>query len=331
MVKKAALLGIATLFAISSACSDTSPTVVDAVGYAVEEPGRLAFPDVIPLPVDPDGIAVGTGPTFFVGDFEGDAGIYKGDLRTGVVRLLRAADGRPTTGLKYDERSGYLFAARGESGWATILDAGTGDIVADFQLASNQSYVNDVVVTPSAAYFTESLRPLIYRVPLDRTGRPAGAFDVLELSGDFVQAPLPCRGVRSPITSNGIEATANGEWLILNTFVDGALYRVDPTTGDARRIDLGRASLCFADGNLLVGRTLYVMQNVLGRMAVVRLSLADLSGRVDGYVAGPYPMTTMARYQTSIYAVTAVFESLPARRQVMRFSLAEDLDENGLR
>jgi sugar lactone lactonase YvrE len=328
MAKSIRWLAAVALLASSSSCIDTSPTVVPSGPEGMEE-HNLAFPDVISLPVDPDGIAVGVGTTFFVGDFEGDEGIYRGDLRTGAVRSLRAADGRPTTGLKYDQRSGYLFAARGESGWATVLDAGTGAIVADFQLAVGDTYVNDVVVTSNAAYFTESLRPLLYRVPLDRNGKPIGGFDVVQLSGEFEQAPVPCRGVRSSIISNGIEATPHGEWLIINSYVDGALYRVNPLTGDARRIRLGRTSLCFADGNLLDGHTLYVMQSALGRMAVVRLSLADLTGRVDGYIGGPYPMTTMARYGRSIYAVTAEFQLLSAPRQAMRFSLVEDLDLNG--
>jgi hypothetical protein len=331
MVQSIRWLYVVALFASSSACIDTSPTLVHESPWGAEDLYDLAFPDVIPLPVDPDGIAVGRGTTFFVGDFDGDEGIYTGDLRSGAVWLLRTADGRPTTGLKYDNRSGYLFAARGESGWATVLDTGTGAIVADFQLTSGETYVNDVVVTSTAAYFTDSHRPVIYRVPLDRHGMPIGRFDVLNLSGEFVQSPAPCRGVRSTIVSNGIEATPHGEWLILNSYVDGSLYRVDPNTGSARRIRLGKASLCFADGNLLVGHTLYVMQNVLGRMAVVRLSLEDLTGKVDGYISGPYPMTTMARYGMSIYAVTAEFQFLSAPRQAMRFSLVEDLDANGHR
>jgi hypothetical protein len=320
---------VISVFATVSSCINTSPTAFGEVTSGVEGLNGSAFPNAISLPVDPDGIAVGNGTTFFVGDFDGDEGIYVGDLRTGAMRLLRAPDGRPVTGLKHDLRSGYLFAARGESGWATVLDASTGAIITEYQLAVGETYVNDVVVTTTAAYFTESLRPVIYRVPIGPRGEPVCRFEVLKLSGEFVQTPVPCRGVRSAIISNGIEATPHGEWLIINSYSDGALYRVNPVTGDARRIRLGGTSLCFADGNLLDGHTLYVMQSALGRMAVVRLSLADLTGRVDGFIAGPYPMTTMARYGTSIYAVTAEFQFVPAPKQAMRFSLVEDRDVNG--
>jgi hypothetical protein len=43
-----------------------------------------AFPDSVPLPNDfaPEGIAVGTGSTFYVGSLV-DGDIYRGDLRSG--------------------------------------------------------------------------------------------------------------------------------------------------------------------------------------------------------------------------------------------------------
>jgi hypothetical protein len=76
-----------------------------------------------------------------------------------------------------------------------------------------------------------------------------------------------------------------------------------------------------ADGVLLVGSTLYVTQNLLGQMAVVKLSNDYLSGTVERYIGGAHPMATMARFGNSIYAVTAGFPFLvPAPpHQVVRF------------
>lgn len=346
MERRAAVLAVTLSLAIT-ACSEPQPTAVSAIAESAPSSLSLstaqAFPEVIPLPVNPEGIAVGNGATFWVGNLVG-GGIWRGSLRTGAVTQIYA-DARPTLGLKYDKRSGYLFAARGVAGWATVIDGGSGATIADLQLVSGgPTFINDVIVTRTAAYFTDSFRPVLYRVKLGHAGGLIGGFEIVPLSGDFQQvapfgpAPATCTGIPGPLSANGIEATraldggardedgegapsASGTWLIINNLARGELYRVDPISGDARKIDLHGDDVCLADGNLLHGRTLYVMQNLLGRMAVVRLSEDYLSGKIERYIVGAVPMTTMARFGNSIYAVTAGFPFLPASQphQVVRF------------
>lgn len=319
-----------------TACTEATATGPFARSTTVARASASAmFPDEIPVPVSPEGIAIGTGHTFYVGNLAaGTGGIWVGDLRSGKVDPLRANDGRPTAGLKFDDRSGYLFAARGTSGWATILDAATGDVIADLQLAVPSSaaptFVNDVIITPSAAYFTDSRRPVMYRVPLSAEGGLVGGFAVVPLTGDFVQGPITCvlpiyGGVArpGPLFANGIEATPNGRWLLINSLANGRLYRVDPETGEAILVDLGGGNVCLADGNLLAGNTLYVMQNLAGRIAVLTMASDYLSATIDRHIVGagatPTPMTTMARFGNSIYAVTAGFAFLPGPHRVIRF------------
>lgn len=70
---------------------------------------------MIPLPdgFQPEGIAVGTGTTFYVGSIPTGA-VYRGDLRTGEGEVLVPAQtGRAAIGLKYHERAGLLFVAGG--------------------------------------------------------------------------------------------------------------------------------------------------------------------------------------------------------------------------
>ena len=60
------------------------------------------FPEVIPLPngFQPEGIATGTGTTFFVGSIPTGA-VYRGDLRSGQTEeLVPAQAGRNSIGLK---------------------------------------------------------------------------------------------------------------------------------------------------------------------------------------------------------------------------------------
>jgi hypothetical protein len=126
------------------------------------------FPEVIPLPngFQPEGIAVGQGSTFYVGSIPTGA-IYRGDLRTGEGEVLvPPQEGRAAIGLKYDERTGYLFVAGGPTGFAYVYNGETGANVTEIQLTADARFINDVVVTRSAAYFTNSQQPTLYRVPL---------------------------------------------------------------------------------------------------------------------------------------------------------------------
>lgn len=328
-MKRLPVLFLGALLLSAAACIEAPPTgLADDAAALPSFSVSTAFPDVIPLPVRPEGIAVGNGSTFYFGDIAG-LGIWRGDLRTGEVTQI-SPDTRPVMGMKYDARSGYLFAARGPSGWATVIDGETGATIANFQFfLAPPGFVNDVIVTRSAAWFTNSFRPVLYRVPLKANGQLAGGFDIVPLTGEYQQAapfgtaPVTCAGIPGPLSANGIEATPDGDWLIVNTLARGELYRVDPATGDARLIDLGGGNVCLADGNLLAGRTLYVMQNLAGRMAVVSLSKDYLSGTIERYITGTDPMTTMARFGSSIYAVTAGFPFLPPSQphQVVRFGM----------
>lgn len=265
-----------------------------------------AFPDVIPLPpgFQPEGIAVGKGHTFYVGSIPTGA-VYRGDLRTGEGEVLvPAQSGRVAIGLKYDERTGLLFVAGGPTGFAYIYDGETGENVDEIQLTTGPRFINDVVITRDAAYFTNSQQPVLYRVPLENNGELPSSPTVEEipLTGDYVFTP-------GAFNANGIAATPNGNTLIIVNSVDGVLYNVDPETGVATRIDLGGASVPNGDGILLQGKTLYVVQNRLNQIAVVELNSALTEGEiVDTITDSDFRVpTTIARFGNSLYAVNARF------------------------
>jgi hypothetical protein len=69
-----------------------------------------------------------------------------------------------------------------------------------------------------------------------------------------------------------------------------------------------------ADGLLLDGKTLYVVQNADNRIAVVELSPDFLSGSIARYITEPFASnpatkvpTTIAEFGDSLYAVTGGF------------------------
>jgi len=274
------------------------------------------FPDFIQLPADfgPEGIASGNGTTFYAGSLAASTRgqILVGDLRTGEVATLVAPDGVPATGMKHDPRSNLLFVARAGSGMGTIFDARSGEVVTSYQFHTAPTFINDVVITRDAAYFTDTQAPFLYRVALGPAGAPAVEFTTIPLPGTF--------------RTNGIAATSNGEQLFV---VDGAtaqLYRIDTATHTPVVVDLGGETLPNADGLLLDGKTLYVVQNVRNRIAVVELLPDYLFGTIAGFITEPFTSnpstkvpTTIAEFGNALYAVTAGFAA-PSPDFVVRVS-----------
>lgn len=279
-------------------------------GVMIAAAPAQAFPEVIPLPngFQPEGIAVGKGSTFYVGSIPTGA-IYSGDLRTGKGDILVPAQpGRNSIGLKYDDRTGLLFVAGGPTGFAYVYNGETGANVAEIQLTTGIAFINDVVITRDAAYFTNSSQPVLYRVPLENNGElpETPTVEEIPLTGDYQFVP-------NAFNANGIAATPNGKTLIIVNSADGALYNVDPNTGVATRIDLGGASVPNGDGILLQGKTLYVVQNRLNQIAVVRLNSDFTEGTIVDTITSPLfrVPTTIARFGDALYAVNARFGTPP--------------------
>jgi streptogramin lyase len=290
-----------------------SLVLVTSLGLMGPALGAPPFPDRIPVPDGsyPEGIAVGYGQDFYVGSLL-DGAIYRGDLRTGDGAVLApGAEGRITVGLSFDRRSGLLWAAGLEQGIGAILafDGRTGALTHRIPLPQ-AGFLNDVVVTRDAVYVTDSFADRLWTVPLTSHGAPAGPGAAIQLSGDF---QLVTEG-DLPLNLNGIDVTPDGRTLLAVHTSLGVLYRIDPATGDATAIDLGGATVPFGDGVLLHGRTLYVVQNFLNEIAVVRLDPRFATGTVVGTITSEdfRVPTTMARFGGSLYVVNARFdEALP--------------------
>lgn len=265
------------------------------------------FPEIVLLPngFAPEGVVTGYGPTLFAGSLAtGD--IYGANLITGEGEIVvDAPEGRTAVGLSFDRRTGYIYVAGGDTGMAFVYDSRTGESVASYELTDPGTFINDVVVTRDAAYFTDSFRPVLYKVPLGPGGSPADPSEVEEimLSGDFTFVP-------DAFNTNGIDARPNGKWLIIVNSATGELYRVDPNTGEATLIDLDDGeTLPNGDGILLQGFTLYVVQNQLNQIAEVELDPGLTSGEVEEVITNPNfdVPTTVTSFGPYLYAVNARF------------------------
>jgi len=267
-----------------------------------------AFPYQIPLPdgFSPEGITSGQGTDFYVGSLNSGA-IYKGSYQDGSGSiLLEETSGGIAVGMDFDQRTKYLFVSGGGSGLANIYDVTTTEEIASIPLGG--AFINDVIVTKDAAYFTDSFQPVFYKVPLMPNGSLPDTPDAetIPLSGDFVF-------VQGQFNSNGIATTPNGKKLIIINSSTGKLYLVDKDSGEALQIDLGGELLTSGDGILLEGYTLYVVRNFLNQIAVVSLGPDYTSGTVTNIITSPdfrIP-TTAASFGSGIYAVNARFDVAP--------------------
>ena len=279
-----------------------------AVAFPAGVGAAERFPKLISLPDgwQPEGIVTGRGPVLYAGSLAG-LGIYEVDLRTGEGQLLADGEGRTTVGVSFDQRTNYIFAAGGPDGSAYVFDADSGELVRTYTF-DGADFVNDVIVTRQATYFTDSFSPVLYRVELGPGGRllDQGAVETIPLSGEFEFVP-------GEFNANGIEATPNGKSLIVVNSTLGTLYRVDPDTGEATEIKLGGESVTSGDGILLQGKTLYVLRNQLNQIAVIRLSPDLSSGTlIDTITDDNFDVpTTLALFGSRLYAVNARFGTPP--------------------
>ncbi len=289
------------------------------------------WPDLIPLNVagmEAEGITLGNGHDFFVGAFSYSSfflgaaehslqsgAIYKGNLRTGEGQLLVQPTGTPIAGLSHDPRTNLLYAAKSTAqGGVLVYHSVTGALVADitFTLGADNKVINDVLVTETAVYCTDSVNPILYKILLGEGGTlPAEpVVEPLEMNG-FVVDPDPTH-----FNANGIVSSADGKQLIVINISTGILYLVDTETGATAPIPVLGRKQRFADGDglYLDGHTLYICQNFSNRIAVVQLS--------EDYTEGTFVRnlesldlhvpTTIIGYGDSIYAINTHFGEIAA-------------------
>lgn len=287
-------------------------TLSFGISHGANAAARGGFPATIALPDgwQPEGIARGYGTTVYSGSTATGA-IYQADIRTGQGSILIP----PMTfgmavGMQFDPRTHLLYVAGGYTGKIYVHDTVAGTTLATMTATTDpNTFVNDVVVTHEAVYFTDSSRPYFYRLPLATAGRlPANPVaEEVSLSGDYAMVP-------GAFNANGIEALPGGHQLIIVNSALGALYLVDSGTGCATQIDLNGDDVLNGDGLRLVGRELYVVQNYDNQVAVVEFDHRFRSGRVTNTITDPrfdFP-TTLVGFGPWLYVINSRLTTPPA-------------------
>jgi len=258
-------------------------------------PGEQVFPEGVTYRSDTGDFYVGstTDGTVFRGNVEGDS------KRTEVF-LEPGTHGRETAiGMEVDAE-GRLFIAGGDTGEIFVYDTESGDLVRGSSTPEAEAtFLNDVAVTLEGdAYFTDSMRPVLFRVTA--TGEP-------EPWLDFEGTPLE---YEEGFNLNGIDATRDGRYLIAVQSNTGELFRIGTRSKEVVEIDLRGETLTNGDGLVLRGHTLYVVRNQEELVSEVSLGRQFTSGRVKGSTSAPsldFP-TTGALVRGRLLVVNSQFD-----------------------
>jgi sugar lactone lactonase YvrE len=254
------------------------------------------FPATIALPAgfQPEGIAIGPGPFAYLGSLA-DGSIYRADLVTGRGRVISAGPGTPSVGMKTDAR-GRLYVAGGAAGDARVIDTRSGRVLESHRLTTATAFVNDVALVGGAAWFTDSVNQVLYRLS-------HGRVTTIPITGDLVYGP--------GFNANGIAPTPDRTGLLVVQSSTGKLFRVS-FGGASTLVDLDH-TLTNGDGLLLEGRTLYVVQNRLNTVAVLKLDRGATRATLTDTLTDPRfdVPTTVASFGHRLYLPNARFGTTP--------------------
>jgi hypothetical protein len=287
-----------------------------AIAHEIDQTERVIWPDLIPIAVgmEPEGIEMGNDTEFFVGanSWTGNlthaGAIYRGDLVTGEGQIVVAPTGKTVSGLSYDARTDYLYAATGYApgGFAgpfleqgVKVYAGTSGRLLGEVIFGDGIVANDVLVTENAVYCTDSISTTLYKIPLEDNGRVFSSVpEKIEMTGfEMVDG----------FNANGLVSDFDGKELVIINITSGVLYLVDTETGAASPVSVQGEEQLFPDGDGLYmdGRTLYIMQNFSQKIAVVELSKDMTQGTfVKNLVSDDFSVpTTITGYGNCVYAI----------------------------
>ena len=195
----------------------------------------------------------------------GDGGIWVIDpgAPDSTGRLFAPGEpGRVTVGVDASADGQTIWAAGGRTGEIRAYDITDG--APTTWTLDGTGFLNDVATTENAIYVTDSFVPQLLVLPLFPNDRvdSANAFQPLPLTGDLEY-------IDGAFNVNGIVAAPAGLIVIQST--PGALFRVDPETGETFAIDTGDVALSGGDGLELDGNILYVVRNSANTVTALRL------------------------------------------------------------
>lgn len=193
------------------------------------------------------------GDTFYVSGVNDGGNVYRGQVGEEDLELWH--DGTGTTGRGIDvDDAGRVFVAGGPTGTVRVLDP-SGVLLATVATNTTGAFLNDLWVGPDGSvYVTDSSLPTIWRIT-----RGAGGWQIapwLDVS-DVIDYTDPT----TDFDLGGIVMTEDEKYLLTSQGSTGRLWRVDLASQEIVEVDLGGRSVVNADGIVLKGDKLWVVQN----------------------------------------------------------------------
>jgi sugar lactone lactonase YvrE len=271
-------------------------------------PGPQAFPEGVTNQPGTD--------NFFVSS-TANGTIYRGNLGRAKAKVFLAPGGRGrthATGLKATRDR--LVVSGSSTGFIYIYDLPRGKLVRRVSTGDG-GLINDVTLAPNGdAYFTDSMRGLLFRVPAKLVRKPSSTTKALKPFARLITNPAAGKYV------NGIVSVGN-RYLLVVSLGTGRLVRVDVRTRAVREVDLGGNLLTIADGMIRSGHTLYVV-NTGSQVAKLTLSRNWLKATLRRQVKAPsflFP-TTVAIAGKRMLVVNSQFDKQNGGTPVLPFTLS---------
>ena len=228
--------------------------------------------------VFPEGVTAVDG-TFYVTSTTTGA-VFRGrlgDARTRVF-LPGGRDGRTTAvGLEVTPDGDRLVVAGGSTGQVFVYDTSDGSLIAKYSNGGDatSTFLNDVAFDAAGnAYVTDSVSPVLYRIPAAQIASGTGRSRTLR---PFVQFSGTVFSYVDGFNANGIVVTEDGRYALVVQSQTGRLFRIGLADKSVRRVQLGSSALKNGDGLELDGRTLYAVRNANGLIVKLRLAEDALS------------------------------------------------------
>jgi sugar lactone lactonase YvrE len=250
---------------------------------------------------NPEGVAAGSGRTFFVGTVN-DGTIYSGTTdNPNVTEFIVGATGKSATGMKVSR--GLLYVAGAATGKITVYNIATKQQVAQFDTGAG-GFLNDLVVTNHGDVFvTDSFRPVLWHVTAAQVQAGSGTPEQISVAPEITYT--------TGFNLNGIVARAGGKRLIVVQTNTGKLFRIDlGSTAASRRItQIDAPAVPGGDGLLMDNGRLLVVQGSPAQVSVLKLKSSASRASLDGTITDPTLKgpSTIARVGKLLVLVNADF------------------------
>lgn len=323
MSRRIAIVALAVAATTAAACggpSTSAPEPAPAPPPVAAAATTIALPDTVAFP---EGIAYDAAANVLYTASAQDGTVVRVNAASGASEVISPAGvllpaGTTTfpgpLGMTVD--ANRLWIAGGFTGKVWAVNTADGAVVKEATVSTApRSLINDVVVVGSAAYFTDTFVPTLWRVSID---------------GDTIGDPEPWLDLQGTAIDyagdgpklNGIAATADGQSLIVVHMGQGRLFRIDLASRAITPISTGSEDLTGADGLVLDGHTLYVVRQTANQIATLALAhdlaSASVVSRFGEGLAWP---ATAAKVGDHLVVVNTQFNTRDANTATRPFTL----------